>query len=143
MIESRRFSSGVQDVNWLLDRFVTGTTGVEQALAVSSDGLLLAISARLGRDEADRLAAVISGLTSLSLSASRLLGKGPLQQLITEFGRGYMLVTTISDGSCLGVITEADCDLGTVGYEAAMLMQRVGALLTPALIAELKLSIAG
>jgi uncharacterized protein len=138
---ARQFSDGVRDVNWLLDRFVGETSGVEQALAVSSDGLLLAISTPLTRAEADKLAAMISGLISLALSASRLLAKGPLQQVITEFGRGYLLVSTISDGSCLGVVTEQACDLGLVGYESTMLMQRIGGLLTPELIAELKISV--
>lgn len=140
-IESQEVSSGVRDVNWLLDNFVQHTTGVEQAVAVSSDGLLMAVSARLPRSDADKLAAMISGLTSLAFSASRLLAKGPLRQVITEFNSGYLLVSQISGGSCLGVITPADCDLGLVGYEATMLVQRIGALLTPELVIELKASL--
>ena len=136
-----QLSGPAQDINWLLDNFVANTAGVEQALGVSSDGLLMAISAQLQRAEADKLAAMISGLTSLSLSASRLLGKGPLRQVITEFGHGYLMVSAISGGSCLGVITPADCDLGLVGYEATMLVQRIGALLTPELVIELKASL--
>jgi hypothetical protein len=140
-IESQEVSSGVRDVNWLLDNFVHHTTGVEQAVAVSSDGLLMAASARLPRADADKLAAMISGLTSLAFSASRLLSKGPLRQVITEFNSGYLLVSSISGGSCLGVITPTDCDLGLVGYEATMLVQRIGALLTPELVIELKASL--
>lgn len=140
-IESQEISSGVRDVNWLLDNFVQHTTGVEQAVAVSSDGLLMAASATLQRSEADKLAAMISGLTSLAFSASRLLGKGSLRQVITEFNSGYLLVSQISGGSCLGVVTPTDCDLGLVGYEATMLVQRIGALLSPELIIELKASL--
>jgi len=136
-----QLSGPAQDINWLLDNFVANTAGVEQALGVSSDGLLMAISAQLQRAEADKLAAMISGLTSLSLSASRLLGKGPLRQVITEFGHGYLMVSAISGGSCLGVITSANCDLGAVGYECTVLVQRIGQLLTPELIAELKMSL--
>lgn len=139
--ESQELSHGVQDVNWLLDNFVRQTTGVDQAVAVSSDGLLMAISAQLPRSEADKLAAMISGMTSLAFSASRLLGKGALRQVITEFNSGYLLVSSISGGSCLGVITPADCDLGLVGYEATMLVQRIGALLSPELVIELKASL--
>jgi predicted regulator of Ras-like GTPase activity (Roadblock/LC7/MglB family) len=139
--ESQELSHGVRDVNWLLDNFVRQTTGVEQAVAVSSDGLLMAISAQLQRSEADRLAAMISGMTSLAFSASRLLGKGALRQVITEFNNGYLLVSSISGGSCLGVVTPAGCDLGLVGYEATMLVQRIGALLTPELVIELKASL--
>ena len=136
-----QLSGPAQDINWLLDNFVANTAGVEQALGVSSDGLLMAISAQLQRAEADKLAAMISGLTSLSLSASRLLGKGPLRQVITEFGHGYLMVSAISGGSCLGVVTSANCDLGAVGYECTVLVQRIGQLLTPELIAELKMSL--
>ena len=136
-----QLSGPAQDVNWLLDNFVANTAGVEQALGVSSDGLLMAISAQLQRAEADKLAAMISGMTSLSLSASRLLAKGPLRQVITEFGHGYLMVSAISGGSCLGVVTSANCDLGAVGYESTVLVQRIGQLLTPELITELKMSL--
>jgi uncharacterized protein len=141
-IESQEVSSGVHDVNWLLDHFVHHTAGVEQAVAVSSDGLLMAASAHLQRSDADKLAAMISGITSLAFSASRLLAQGALRQVITEFANGYLMVSSISGGSCLGVITPADCDLGLVGYEATMLVQRIGALLTPELVLELKASLA-
>jgi uncharacterized protein len=137
----QHLSGPAQDVNWLLDNFVATTAGVEQALGVSSDGLLMAISAQLPRAEADKLAAMISGLTSLSLSASRLLSKGPLRQVITEFGHGYLMVSAISGGSCLGIVTSAHCDLGAVGYESTVLVQRIGQLLTPELITELKMSL--
>jgi hypothetical protein len=51
------------------------------------------------------------------------------------------MVSSISGGSCLGVITPVDCDLGLVGYEATMLVERIGALLTPELVIELKASL--
>lgn len=134
-------AAGVRDVTWLLDSFVDQVAGVEQAVGVSSDGLLMALSSPLARSDADKLAAVISGTTSLALSASRLLDKGPLRQVITEFGSGYLLVSAMSGGSCLGVITTPDCDLGLVGYQCTMLVQRVGPLLTPELITSLKASL--
>ena len=133
-------SPAAQNVNWMLDRFVADTDGVERAVGVSSDGLLIAISPPLGAAEADKLAAMISGMTSLALSASRLLDKGALRQVIIELGGGFLLVTAVRDGSCLGIVTAAGSDLGLVGYESAMLVHRVGALLTPDLIAELKTS---
>jgi hypothetical protein len=133
-------SPAARNVNWLLDRFVADTDGVERAVGVSSDGLLIAIAPLLSPGEADKLAAMISGLTSLALSASRMLDKGPLRQVIVELGGGFLLVSAIRDGSCLGVVTAAGTDLGLVGYETAMLVHRVGALLTPDLVTELKTS---
>ena len=47
-------------------------------------------------------------------------------------------MTAISDGSVLGVLTTRDADLAAVGYETTLLVDRIGALLTPAIVAELK-----
>ena len=131
-------SPAARNVTWLLDRFVADTGGVERIAGVSSDGLLMAISPPLAPAEADKLAAMISGMTSLALSASRLLDKGALRQVIIELAGGFLLVSAVRDGSCLGVVTVAGADLGLVGYETAMLAHRVGALLTPELVTELK-----
>jgi predicted regulator of Ras-like GTPase activity (Roadblock/LC7/MglB family) len=129
-IEPQELSADVRDVNCLLDDFVRHTTGVKQAVAVSSDGLLMAASAALQRSDVDEVAAMVSGLTSLASSASQLLSRGSLHQVTAEFHNGYLLVLQISGGSCLGVITQSDCDLELVGYEANMLVRRIGALLT-------------
>ncbi len=40
------------------------------------------------------------------------------------------------------MVTSRYCDLGLVGYETAMLVERVGAVLTPELITELKANLA-
>jgi hypothetical protein len=37
----------------------------------------------------------------------------------------------ISDGSSLAVLAAADCDMGLVAYEMALLVERVGTALTP------------
>ena len=134
-------SAAAQNVNWLLDRFVRDTDAVERAAGVSSDGLLIAISPPLASSQADKLAATISGLTSLALSASHLLRKDALRQVIIELEGGFLLVSAVRDGSCLGVVTGRGADLALVGYETAMLAHRVGSLLTPDLITELKTSV--
>jgi hypothetical protein len=40
------------------------------------------------------------------------------------------------------VVASKNCDLGLVGYETTMLVERVGAVLTPELITELKANLA-
>jgi uncharacterized protein len=52
--------------------------------------------------------------------------------------RGYLFVSSISGGSCLGVVASKGCDIGLVGYQTTLLVERAGAVLTPALISELK-----
>ncbi len=134
-------SSQVKNVNWLMTRFVSDTVGVEQAIAVSSDGLLMAISSNLDRGSADKMAAIVTGMRSLSDGASRVLGKGGVNQVIIEMRQAYLFIASISGGSSLGVVAAKNADLGLVGYEITLLVQRVGTQLTPELITELKNSL--
>ena len=119
---------------WMLDSFVEQTVGVTDAVAVSSDGLLMTMSSALGRDGAEQVAAIVSGLVSLGQGAASCFGYGDLQQVIIAMGGGYLFVSSISDGSCLGVIATATCDVGQVGYQSGLLVERVAAVLTPELI---------
>ena len=121
---------------WLLGNFVHQTDGVREAVAVSSDGLLIASSDGLSRTDADHLAAIVSSLASLGRSAARRYDFDGLKLVMIEMKRGFLLVSTIAGGSCLGVVAEGDSDLGLIGYEIASLAERFGPLLTPALISE-------
>jgi predicted regulator of Ras-like GTPase activity (Roadblock/LC7/MglB family) len=127
-----------QTFNWMLANFVRNTDGVRDAVAVSSDGLLIAMSDGVDRTSADRLAAIVSGLSSLSKSAARSYDFDGLKLIMIEMQRGFLLASAIADGSCIGVIADATCDVGLVGYEIAKLADRAGTLLTPALIGELR-----
>ena len=122
--------------NWLLGNFVHQTDGVRDAVAVSSDGLLIASSDGLSRADADHLAAIVSSLASVARSASRRYDFDGLKLIMIEMRRGFLLVSVIAGGSCLGVVAGGDSDVGLVGYEISLLAERFGALLTPALISE-------
>lgn len=135
-------SQAANDVSFMLNKFVKTTAGVEAAFGVSSDGLLMTLAADMPRGDADKMAATLSGLTTLAVSAATLLDKGPLTQVITECGRGYLVASMIRGRACLGVVTAKDCDLGLVGYETTMLVQRIGEVLTPELITEMKTHLA-
>jgi hypothetical protein len=52
--------------------------------------------------------------------------------------RGFLFVSAISDGSCLGVVSQRGCDIGLVGYQTTLLVERAGSVLSPELVAELK-----
>jgi predicted regulator of Ras-like GTPase activity (Roadblock/LC7/MglB family) len=122
--------------NWLLANFVRSTDGVRDAVAVSSDGLLIATSPGLDRTGADHLAAIVSSLSSLGRSASRRYDFDGLKLIMIEMRRGFLLVSAINGGSCLGALADSGCDVGLIGYEIAMMADRFGDLLTPALISE-------
>jgi uncharacterized protein len=131
-------SPSAQQFNWLLVNFVRQTDGVLDAVAVSSDGLLMAKSDGLDRTSADQLAAIVSGITGLARSASRRFGFSGLRMVMIEMNGGFLVVSSISDGSCFGVVLHESCDIGLVGYEMSVLAERSGSLLTPQLVSELK-----
>jgi 3-oxoacyl-[acyl-carrier protein] reductase len=98
----------------LLDSFTSGTGRRGRGpFAVSSDGLLMAMSAIKDRANAERLAAVVSGLTSLAGGASTWYALGPLNRVIIDLAEGYLLVASISSGSVLGVIADRSANLST------------------------------
>ena len=127
-----------RNFNWLLSNFVDETAGVTDAVAVSSDGLLIARSHTLDKREGEQLCAIISGCASLAHAADRAMSAGGLERVIVAMQLGFLFVSSIADGSCLGIVASRDCDVGSVGYQTTELVARAGELLTPALREELK-----
>ncbi|QGK71212.1 roadblock/LC7 domain-containing protein [Allosaccharopolyspora coralli] len=118
---------------WLITDFTERVPGVAHAVVVSADGLLLTRSEKLPVDRADQLAAIASGLLSLTHGAARCFEAGRVTETIVEMDRGVMLQMAISDGSCLTALASPNCDMGLVAYEMALLVERVGQMLTPEL----------
>jgi hypothetical protein len=123
---------------WLLDNFVRTVPGSRHTLVVSADGLLMAMSDKLDRTSGDQLAAIVSGMSSLTRGAARQLGGGNVRQAIIEMDNGFLFLMNISNGSVLAVVAESNCDVGLIGYEMAMLVSRTEATLTPQLISEMR-----
>jgi hypothetical protein len=139
-VQSGQSPSDPGSFGWLLTSFVERVAGVSYAVVVSSDGLLLTSSAGLPRDRADQLAAVASGMSSLTRGAARVFGAGAVLQTIVEMEGGCMLLMAIADGSCLAVLAAPDCDMGLIAYEMTLLVERAGELLTPELRSQLRLA---
>ena len=114
--------NGDRELDWLVGSFTNRIPGVTSVVVLSTDGLVLAVSERLDRDLADTLAAVASGLVSLTAGAARHCGTGPVNQVIVEMDGGYLFVTTISEGSALAVMSGVDADIGLIGYEMSVLV---------------------
>src|SRR5579884_298370 len=123
------FSSGPSSDNslgWLLSNFAREVPGVSHAVLVSVDGLLMAASEHLPRERADQLAAVASGLASLATGAAQLFEGGQVLQSVVEMQNGYLLLMRVGDGSHLATLATPSCDIGQIGYEMAVLVERVG-----------------
>jgi predicted regulator of Ras-like GTPase activity (Roadblock/LC7/MglB family) len=123
---------------WLLDEFVRSTPGTTFALVVSADGLLMTMSQGVGRTTGDQLAAIVSGLASLTRGAARELGGRQVAQCVIETDTGFLVLMNVSGGSVLAVAADMTSDVGAVGYEMAMLASRAQTALTPQLVSELR-----
>lgn len=131
-------SSEATNFGWLLDNFVRTVPGTKHTLVVSADGLLMAMSENLDRTSGDQLAAIVSGMSSLTRGASRQLQGGAVRQAIIEMDNGFLFLMNVSNGSVLAVVADATCDVGLIGYEMAMLVSRTETTLTPQLISEMR-----
>ncbi len=118
-------------LDWLLTSFVRRVPDVVHALAVSVDGLTIAASDQLPTDDSDQLSAITSGLASLTLGAANCLTTGPVRQTVVDMEGGVLLILAIGDRAHLTVLGAPGCDLGQVGYEAALLAHRVSSALEP------------
>jgi len=131
-------TTAVENLNWLVARFVQQVVAVRQAVVVSSDGLPLAVSDNVDRETGERLAAVASGMIGLAYGSAGRFGAGAVSNVIVEMENGWMFVTGIRDGSLMCVVAAKDADIGTIGYEIAVFSDRAGDVLTPEVREELK-----
>lgn len=115
-------------LDWLVSNFARDVPGVSHAVLVSVDGLTVAASEYLPRERADQLAAVSSGLASLASGAAQLFEGGRVLQSVVEMEHGYLLLMRVGDGSQLATLASSTCDIGQIGYEMAVLVERVGAV---------------
>jgi predicted regulator of Ras-like GTPase activity (Roadblock/LC7/MglB family) len=113
-------------LDWLVSKFAYDVAGVSHAILVSADGLLMAASEHMPTERADQLAAVASGLASLSTGAAQLFDGGYVMQSVVEMEKGYLLLMRVGDGSNLATLATRSCDIGQIGDEMAILVERVG-----------------
>lgn len=114
------------DLTWLMDDLVCRVAQAEHAIVLSNDGLLLAASDGLERDDAEHLAAVASGLNSLARGGGQHLRNSPVRRTMVEYNDGFLFVTAAGNGACLAVICTSDIDVAVAAYEMEMLIVRVG-----------------
>lgn len=114
------------DLRWLLDRLLIQVGGIDMAVLLSADGLLLTGSAGMSIETAEHLAATGSALIGLARSTGRQFGRGKVHQAAIEMDGGYLLVAAAGQGTGLAVLTEPDADVGLIVYEMHLLVRRVG-----------------
>jgi predicted regulator of Ras-like GTPase activity (Roadblock/LC7/MglB family) len=113
-------------LSWLLDSMVGRVAPVRQALILSRDGLVVAASANMTREDGEHLSALAAGVQSLARGAGRHFGGGELRQTIIEMEASFLFITAAGEGTCLAVLASGEANIGLVAYEMAMLTRRTG-----------------
>ncbi|HEY8474886.1 MAG TPA: roadblock/LC7 domain-containing protein [Natronosporangium sp.] len=123
-------TSSARDLAWLLDDLVERVAHAEKGIVLSNDGLLIAASKDLSREDAEHLAAAAAGFQSLARGTGRYIGGGTVRQTIVELEKAFFFVTAAGKGACLAVQASADADVGLIAYEMARLVTSVGKYLS-------------
>jgi predicted regulator of Ras-like GTPase activity (Roadblock/LC7/MglB family) len=119
--------SGNSDPGLLLASLVEQVPGTRSAL-LSDDGLVIA-DAGLGRDAADQLAAIASGLFSIARNAAvRSGGKDGVRQVLVETD-DLLLFTVAAGTAVVAVLADRETDTGVLGARLVRLAQDVGPFL--------------
>ena len=113
-------------LSWLLDNLVSQVDQVKQAVVLSRDGLVVAASRDLTREDGEHLSALAAGVQSLARGAGRHFQGGEVRQTIIEMEQAFLFVITAGKGTCLAVLTSAEPNVGLIAYEMAMLVRRMG-----------------
>ena len=114
----------VRDLAWLLDDLADRVSDFRRAVILSRDGLLIAASKDLSREDGEHLSAVAAAVQSLAAGTGDRFAAGRVRQTIIELEQGLFFLIAAGKGSCLAALCPAQADAGTVAYEMAMLVKR-------------------
>jgi predicted regulator of Ras-like GTPase activity (Roadblock/LC7/MglB family) len=119
------------ELGWMLDE-VLKVPEARHAILLSADGMLRGHSQGIARDEAERQAAALSGLQSISRSTAEFCSRQatPWQQTLVEFVDGYVFLVAAGAGAYLAVSAGQDVDMEAVTYRMHKLVDRLGKELT-------------
>ncbi|MFE5842054.1 roadblock/LC7 domain-containing protein [Streptomyces niveus] len=101
------------DMGWALNNLVRSQPGIINAVLFTSDGLLLAHSDGLGRDEAEKAAAALSGVNSLQKELRPFCGRSkdevlPVRHVVGDLKEVTVLSFTAGPRTGVGVSVEGE-----------------------------------
>ncbi|MFF8992511.1 roadblock/LC7 domain-containing protein [Streptomyces sp. NPDC014983] len=123
------------DLSWILDELVD-VPHIRHAVLLSADGLLTAASSGVDRELGETVAAIASGMQSLS-RAGAVFASGdpnsPWEQTLTQFGNSFLVLMAAGNGSYLAVGADREANIEDVSYRMIKTVDRVGQTLGLAL----------
>lgn len=123
-MSSNGSGDSIQQLGWLITGLVERVPHARSALLLSADGLVRAYTQDLAKDDADHLAAIASGLWSLSAGAGRKFADSDaVRQVNVELEGALLFVAAAGFGTCISVLTTDEADPGLIGYEMAQLVR--------------------
>lgn len=118
-------------LDWMLDEAL-GMPETLHAILLTRDGLLRARSEGISRDEAERQAAALCGVVSISRNTAGFCGhpedelSPPWRQTLIEFNDAFALVIACGEGSYLAISTTEQVDLEACSFRMQQLAARLG-----------------
>ncbi|THA27515.1 roadblock/LC7 domain-containing protein [Streptomyces sp. RKND-216] len=118
-------------MDWMLKDLAESVPQTRHVVVLSSDGLCMARHAT-DQDTADRIAAIGSGLQSLSVAIAAEFehSSGRMRMVVIEVDGGFMYLMAAGAGAHLAVLADEGVDAGLVGQCMRDLVARIGAHLT-------------
>ncbi|WP_037603868.1 roadblock/LC7 domain-containing protein [Streptacidiphilus rugosus] len=118
------------DLSWMLDSALE-IPGALHAVLISADGLLMARTKDFDKDNADRVAAAMSGVQSLSRSLGFFCedNSGLWRQTLVEFEGGWVFLISAGEGAYLGVSAAPDVDMQDITFRMQQLVGQLGKVL--------------
>lgn len=119
------------DMDWMLKDLAESVPQTRYVVLLSSDGLCMA-RYHADLDTADRLAAIGSGLQSLSsaVAAEFPHSNGRMRMVVIEVNGGFLYLMAAGAGAHLAVLADEGVDAALVGQQMRDLVARIGAHLT-------------
>ncbi|MEU3226011.1 roadblock/LC7 domain-containing protein [Streptomyces sp. NPDC006976] len=115
------------DLSWMLEDALQIPHALH-AVLISADGLQMSRTAEIDRGDADKVAAAVSGLQSLSRAVSFFCGEHAAnwRQTLIEFDGGWVFLNAAGGGSYLAVAASAEVDMQDITYRMQQLVSRLG-----------------
>ncbi|MET9091218.1 MULTISPECIES: roadblock/LC7 domain-containing protein [Streptomyces] len=120
------------DLSWVLND-VLQVPGARHAILVSADGLLLANSSEIGRDDAETVAAAMSSMQSLSRAVAPFIGTrnpGRWRQTLLEYEDGWIFLIAAGTGAYLAATAAADVDMEAMSFRMQQQVTALGKAMT-------------
>jgi predicted regulator of Ras-like GTPase activity (Roadblock/LC7/MglB family) len=118
-------------LSWVLDDVLT-VRGARHAILVSADGLLMERSNGIERDDAEKNAAAMSSMQSLSRAVAPFVGggTGTWKQTLIEYDGGWIFLIAAGSGAYLAASAALDVDMETMSFRMQKQVAALGKAMT-------------